>query len=71
MLGIVSTSIVSGKLITKHGKYKRYPIAGTAIMSLGILAMTRLDTNTPCTGEISIYAIMVGAGLVFWACRLL
>ena len=62
MLGIVSTSIVSGKLITKHGKYKRYPIAGTGIMSLGILAMTRLDTNTPYW-EISIYAIMVGAGL--------
>ena len=62
MLGIVSTSIASGKLITKHGKYKRYPIAGTAIMSLGILAMTRLDTNTPYW-EISIYAIMVGAGL--------
>ena len=62
MLGIVSTSIASGKLITKHGKYKRYPIAGTAIMSLGILAMTRLDTDTPYW-EISIYAILVGAGL--------
>jgi len=62
MLGIVSTSIASGKLITKHGKYKRYPIAGTAIMALGILAMTRLDTDTPYW-EISIYAILVGAGL--------
>ena len=62
MLGIVSTSIASGKLITKHGKYKRFPIAGTAIMALGILAMTRLDTDTPYW-EISIYAILVGAGL--------
>jgi MFS family permease len=62
MLGIVSTSIISGKLITKHGHYKRYPIAGTALMTLGILAMVRLDINTP-NWEISIYAIMVGAGL--------
>ena len=62
MLGIVSTSILSGKLITKHGHYKRYPIMGTAIMFLGILAMVRLDIDTPYW-ELSIYAIMVGAGL--------
>ena len=62
MLGIVSTSIISGKLITKHGHYKRYPIAGTALMALGILAMTRLEIDTPYW-ELSIYAIMVGAGL--------
>ena len=62
MLGIVSTSIVSGKLISKHGHYKRYPIAGTSLMALGILAMTRLQIDTPYW-ELSIYAIMVGAGL--------
>ena len=62
MLGIVSTSIISGKLITKHGHYKRYPIAGTALMALGILAMTRLQIDTPYW-QLSIYAIMVGAGL--------
>ena len=62
MLGIVSTSIISGKLITKHGHYKRYPIAGTALMAVGILAMTRLQIDTPYW-QLSIYAIMVGAGL--------
>ena len=34
MLGIVSTSIVSGKMISKHGHYKRFPIMGTAIMTV-------------------------------------
>ncbi len=62
MLGIVTTSIVSGKLISQHGHYKRFPIMGTAIMTLGILAMVRLDIDTPFW-ELSIYAIMVGAGL--------
>jgi EmrB/QacA subfamily drug resistance transporter len=62
MLGIVSTSIYSGKAITKHGHYKRYPIMGTAIMTVGLLAMVRLNIDTPYW-EISIYAIMVGAGL--------
>ena len=62
MLGIVSTSIVSGKLISKHGHYKRFPIMGTAIMTIGILLMTRLQIDTPYW-QISIYAILVGAGL--------
>jgi EmrB/QacA subfamily drug resistance transporter len=62
MLGIVSTSIVSGKLISKHGHYKRFPIMGTAIMTVGVLLMTRLQIDTPYW-QISIYAIMVGAGL--------
>ena len=62
MLGIVSTSIMSGKLISKHGHYKRFPIMGTAIMTVGILLMYRLEIDTPYW-EISIYAIMVGAGL--------
>jgi MFS family permease len=62
MLGIVSTSIVSGKLISKHGHYKRFPIMGTAIMTIGVLLMTRLQIDTPYW-QISIYAIMVGAGL--------
>ena len=62
MLGIVSTSIVSGKLISKHGHYKRFPIMGTLIMTAGILLMTRLQIDTPYW-QISIYAIMVGGGL--------
>jgi MFS family permease len=62
MLGIVSTSIISGKLITKHGHYKRYPIMGTAIMTIGILAMYTLQIDTPYW-KLSIFAIMVGAGL--------
>ena len=62
MLGIVSTSIISGKMISKHGHYKRFPIMGSAIMTVGILLMTRLLIDTPYW-QISIYAIMVGAGL--------
>jgi len=62
MLGIVSTSIISGKLISKHGHYKRFPILGTALMTIGILMMTRLQIDTPFW-QISIYAVLVGAGL--------
>ena len=62
MLGIVTTSIFSGKMISKHGHYKRYPIIGSFLMTLGILGMTRLEIETPYW-EVSIYAVIVGMGL--------
>jgi EmrB/QacA subfamily drug resistance transporter len=62
MLGIVSMSIFSGKQITTHGKYKKFPIIGTAIMTVAILMLTTLTRSTPYW-QLSIYAIIVGAGL--------
>ncbi len=62
MLGIVSTSIYSGKATTKHGHYKRFPIIGTVVMTIGIVLMSTLSTTTPFW-QLSIYAILVGAGL--------
>jgi len=62
MIGIVAMSIVSGKLITKHGHYKRFPIIGLALMTLG-LAMLSTLTETTTFWKLAIYAILVGAGL--------
>lgn len=62
MLGIVSTSIYSGKAITKHGYYKRFPIIGTVVMTIGIFLMSTLTATTPFW-QLSIYSILVGAGL--------
>ncbi|MEY4900252.1 MAG: hypothetical protein RI895_674 [Actinomycetota bacterium] len=62
MLGIVSMSILSGKLISKHGHYKRYPVMGLAIMTVGILALSTLNETTPFW-KLAIYALLIGAGL--------
>lgn len=62
MLGIVTMSIFSGKQITKHGYYKRFPVLGTAIMTIGLLMMVTLTRSTPFW-QLSIYSIVVGAGL--------
>jgi EmrB/QacA subfamily drug resistance transporter len=62
MLGIVTMSIFSGKRITTTGKYKIYPVLGTAIMTVGILLMALLNRFTPYW-QLSIFAIIVGAGL--------
>ena len=62
MLGIVSMTITSGRVISKTGKYKKFPLIGTLLMSLGLLLMTRLGIETPYW-QLSIYAIIVGMGL--------
>ncbi|MBC7462765.1 MAG: MFS transporter [Actinobacteria bacterium] len=62
MLGIVSMSIFSGKQITKHGHYKRFPVMGTAIMTVGLLMMVTLTRTTPFW-QLAIFSIIVGAGL--------
>ena len=64
MIGIVSMSITSGKLISKHGHYKRYPIIGLALMTVGITLLATLTENTPFW-KLSIYAVLIGAGLGF------
>jgi len=62
MLGIVTSSIFSGKYITKHGKYKRFPVMGTVLITIGILLMITLGIDTPYW-QLSIFAILIGLGL--------
>ena len=62
MLGILSVTITSGRVITKTGKYKIFPILGTIAMSIGLLLMTFLATDTPYW-QLAIFSIIVGGGL--------
>ena len=65
MLGIVSMSIYSGKQISKHGHYKRYPIIGLVIMTVGMFILSTMKENTPFW-QLFIYAILIGMGLGFY-----
>jgi MFS family permease len=62
MMGIVSMSIFSGKRISLTGKYKIFPIVGTAMMTLGLILMATLSEDTSFL-SLSIYAILLGGGL--------
>jgi MFS family permease len=64
MIGIVSTSILSGKLISKHGHYKRFPITGLVMVTGGLLLMSTLDEQTPFW-KLAGFAVLIGAGLGF------
>jgi EmrB/QacA subfamily drug resistance transporter len=62
MLGVVVTSVASGQIITKTGKYRFFPIAGTAITTLGLYLLSRLDAHSSFL-TISVYMVVLGIGL--------
>jgi len=62
MVGLLGTSIASGVLISKTGKYRLYPILGTLITAAAMVAMTTLTAATPIW-LICVYLFFFGAGL--------
>jgi MFS family permease len=62
MAGVLITSIGSGQLISRFGRYKPFPIAGTAITAIGLALLSRLQvgTSTVVTGA---YMLVLGLGL--------
>jgi EmrB/QacA subfamily drug resistance transporter len=62
MAGVLITSIVSGNAITRWGRYRPFPIAGTALMTLGLFLLSRLEVGTP-TWEVLGAGVVLGLGL--------
>jgi MFS family permease len=46
MLGMLGASVVSGRLVTRWGRYKVFPIAGTALMTVGAFLLSLIDSST-------------------------
>jgi len=62
MLGVLVTSITSGQLISRRGRYRVFPIAGTAITTVGLFLLSRLDVGSS-TWAASGYMLVLGLGL--------
>ena len=46
ILGLMISSIVSGQLISRTGRYKIFPILGTAFMGLGFVLLTTIKADS-------------------------
>lgn len=46
-VGLLFAAIISGRLISATGRYKIYPILGTALVAVGLVLLSRLDSDTP------------------------
>jgi EmrB/QacA subfamily drug resistance transporter len=65
MGGLLLTSIASGQIITRTGRYRYFPIAGTAVGVLGLLLLGRLDRSTsPALGALYMLVLGMGLGMV-------
>jgi EmrB/QacA subfamily drug resistance transporter len=62
MVGVLGASIGSGQIVARTGRYRVFPIVGTAVAAVGLLLLSRLDAQT--TGaESALYMFVLGAGL--------
>ncbi|MHA6759629.1 MFS transporter [Streptacidiphilus sp. PAMC 29251] len=62
MAGLLVTSIGTGQLISKTGKYKIYPIVGTALTAVALVLLAQVDDTTSDT-VMGLYMLVLGAGL--------
>jgi EmrB/QacA subfamily drug resistance transporter len=62
MFGLILTSILSGRLISRRGHYKVFPIIGTALATVGLYLFSQLQVTTPYW-EIAVAALVLGIGL--------
>ena len=62
MAGLLTTSIVSGRLVSRWGRYRIFPIIGTATMTVGLYLLSHLGVATSVWLS-SLYMLVLGAGL--------
>ena len=62
VVGMLITSTGSGILVGRTGRYKIFPVAGTALMALAFLLMSRMDPSTSALVQ-SAFLVILGAGI--------
>ncbi len=62
MVGLLITSIVSGQLISRTGRYKIWPILGTAVTVVGLFLLSTMGAATPAVVTAA-YMVVLGLGL--------
>ncbi len=64
MGGLLIASIATGQAITRTGRYRWYPIVGTALATVGLLLLSRLEADTSDLAMGAAMAVLgVGLGL--------
>jgi EmrB/QacA subfamily drug resistance transporter len=62
MAGLLVASISSGQIISRRGRYKIFPVVGTALSAVGIFLLSTIDPQTPRV-LLSAYMVVLGLGL--------
>ncbi|MFI6353504.1 DHA2 family efflux MFS transporter permease subunit [Streptomyces sp. NPDC050743] len=62
VVGLLLSSTVSGQIVSRTGRWKVFPVTGTAVTTIGLLLLHRLDEHSP-TAEMSACFFVFGLGL--------
>ncbi|WAL65789.1 MFS transporter [Amycolatopsis cynarae] len=62
VLGIMSGSMLSGRITAKTGRYKMLPVAGTFVIALGTVLYAQVHYDSPLWQPL-VYALIIGLGL--------
>lgn len=62
VFGLLLSSTASGQIVSRTGRWKVFPVAGTAVTTIGLLLLHRLDEHSS-TAVMSVYFFVFGLGL--------
>lgn len=62
VVGMLVMSTGSGTLVGRTGRYKIFPVLGTALMAIAFGLMSQMDAATPALLQ-SLYLLILGAGI--------
>ena len=62
MTGVLGASVLAGRSVSRTGRYRRFPIAGGALMVVGMGLLSTLDAGSSRI-ESGVYMAVVGIGL--------
>jgi len=62
VIGMLTASITSGRIISKTGRYKIFPLIGTSLLGLGMFLFSHVGLTTS-QWDLSLWMLIIGAGL--------
>jgi EmrB/QacA subfamily drug resistance transporter len=62
VVGLFVASTLAGTIVGRTGKYKIFPVSGSALMAVGLFLLSRLDADTSFL-VLSVYLVVFGVGL--------
>ena len=60
--GLLVMSLLSGAVVSRTGRYKIFPVVGSAVMALGMYLLSRLDAHTPYW-QMAVAMLILGLGI--------
>ena len=60
--GMMTASLTSGQIISRTGRYKKFPVIGSALLVVGLTLLAGIGADTPLW-QTDVYMLIFGAGL--------